>query len=978
MLEGIAAWRGEAELDLGPRRQRAVLAVLLLRAGRVVPTGDILSAVWGEKLPADGPNVISKYIGRLRRLLGDEVLNRADAGYVARVDDDAVDVAVLERELASARALRRNGDTAGAAARLHAAHRLTHGTPLAGMTGTFFELERERLAELVFTVTEERIDADLELGRQVELVAELTGLVAAHPLRERLSSQLMLALYRTGRQAEALAVHRTLRERLADELGVDPGPEVTSAYETILRAEPENTLVRIPQALPHQLPAGIGDFTGRAEELSWLTAEFRASGAATRVVAITGRGGVGKTSLAVQLSHQIRDAFPDGQLYVELTATDAVSDLYARLLRALGVGGGAIPEPAERAAMYRTLTADKRLLLVLDNATAEDQVRPLVPASTAATVVVTSRNRLTGLPAARRLELNTMPADEARLLLDSIVGAERLAREPAEADELVRLCGRLPLALRIAGARLAANPHWTVRRFVGRLADERRRLDELRHNDLEVRASLNLSYRVLSPRARDLLTRISLLEVPAIAAWTAAVLLDCDLDSAEDVLDQLLAARMIEVGDGRYRCHDLVRLFSREQAEQTLTAAERDDVLDRALGAWLHLAEQADLMLPHGYFQCPPGSAHRHALAPDVVRALLADPLAWFQDERTTLTALVRQAIGAGRVAAAWELAASALAFYEVRAHFADWLDTHTRALAAVRAADDLMGTAVILRGLGELHTCQDRIAESIDCFSAARNIFVRLGHRHGIAVCDNGLGHMYRVSSQYEPAAAAFRAAAASSAADGFPRTESYARHCLGVVLLEQRDFEEAEQEFQAALALAASSGFRRGEAQSERGLGLLHLTLGDLATAERHLQRALAISIELAEPSGEANAMQLLVDLRIRQAELAGLRPMLRRCLEIYTELGEPFGQALVLCTAGELLLAEGRPAEALTRLTESVEVWSGLGLPLWHGRVLNVLGRAYAELGHDEDAKTAWRQAFELFTEIGAPEAALVPRH
>jgi DNA-binding SARP family transcriptional activator/tetratricopeptide (TPR) repeat protein len=972
MLDGVGAWRDEVEVDLGPRRQRAVLAVLLLRQGRVVPTEDILAAVWGEELPANGPNVISKYVGRLRRLLDDDVLDRVDAGYAARVDEDAVDLSVLTRRLAAARALRRNGDTAGAAAELHSAHLLTRGTPLAGMAGAFFEVERDRLIELGLTVTEERIDADLALGRHGELVSELTGLVTAHPLRERLAGQLMLALYRTGRQADAFAVHRELRERLADELGVDPGPEVTSVYESILRAEPDQTPVTAPSPVPRQLPAGVGDFTGRSEELSWLTAELRIPQDATRVMAITGRGGVGKTSLAVQLSHQVRDAFPDGQLYVELTSTDAVADVYARLLRALGVGGGAIPAPAERAALYRTLTADKRLLLVLDNATAEDQVRPLVPASRSAAVVVTSRSRLTGLPAVRRLELDIMPADQATRLLDSMVGADRLAREPADAAELVRLCGRLPLALRIAGARLAANPHWTLRRFVGRLADERRRLDELRHNDLEVRASLNLSYQVLSPQARDLLMRISLLAVPAIAAWTAAVLLDCDLDGAEDVLDQLLAARMVEVDSGRYRCHDLVQLFSREEAERTLTADERDAVLDRALGAWLYLAEQADAMLPHGYFSRPRGTAPRHVLAP------VRDPLAWFQNERTNLAALVRQAIAAGKAAAAWELAASALAFYEVRAHFADWSDTHTRALAAVREADDLLGTAVILRGLGELHTCQDRITDSLECFEAARAIFVRLGHRHGVAVCDNGLGHMHRVSGQYGQAAEAFRAAAASSAADGYSRTESYARHCLGVVLLERRDFEEAEREFRAALDLASASGFRRGEAQSERGLGLLHLATGDLATAELRLQRALATSTDLAEPSGEAGALQMLVELRIRQGELAGLHPMVARCMEIYTELGEPFGQALVLRTAGELLLAEGRPADALARLTESVRIWSGLELPLWHGRALTVLGRAHAELGHDGAAKACWQQAFSLFTAIGAPEATLVPQH
>ncbi|WP_225079747.1 tetratricopeptide repeat protein [Streptomyces sp. CoT10] len=754
-----------------------------------------------------------------------------------------------------------------------------------------------------------------------------------------------------------------------------------AADDSASRETPQNTVWPVPR----QLPAGPGDFTGRERELAVLAATLRVGGAdadrPTPVLVVTGPGGVGKTSVAVRAALDARDAFPDGQLYVEIGPGDREADVAARLLRALGVGGGAVPEPAERAALYRSLVADRRLLVVFDNVTSENQVARLVPTGTGSAVLLTSRHPLTGLPAARRLTLGALPPEDARRLLVQIVGADRLARESATADELLRLCGGLPLALRIAAARLAGNPHWTVGRFVSRLADEHRRLDELRHRDLAVRASVNLSYQVLGPRARRLLAQIGLLDVPDFASWTATVLLECDIDTAEDVLDELLAAHMLEVADpghgaadGRFprcRCHDLVRLFAREQAERELPPGEDDAVLVRALGAWLYLAERADAALPHGYFSRPGGGAVRHVLADDLTRSLLRDPLAWFDAERAALAALIAQATATGRTTAAWELAASLVAFYEFRAHYPDWGDTHRRVLDVVRAAGDRLGTAVILRGLGELYTGQDRIAESITCFRQARAIFVELGEEHSVAVCDNGLGHMYRVSGRYQDALDAFSSAARASACDGSLRTQAYALHCSGVTHLEQGRLTEAQDCFRTALTLASASGFRRGEAQSERGLGLLCTTTGELDQAQRHLSRALEIAQELGEPCGEANALQMLADVLVRQRKPAQARPLLHQCLRIYDQIGEPFGRALTLHTLGELLQSEGRSAHAVDTLLKAAQIWAELGTPLRYGRTLRAVGDIHAAAGDLTEARATWERALELLTPLATPE-------
>jgi DNA-binding SARP family transcriptional activator/tetratricopeptide (TPR) repeat protein len=978
VLGEVSAWRGGTELDLGPRKQRGVVAMLVLRGGGPVSVTDLVAAVWNESSPHDGPNVVSKYVGRLRRLIGDDtIFDRVDSGYQLRADRVVLDIAEFERRMGRYHEWRRRGELGEAAGEIHQGLALWRGDPLAGVEGAYFDVERARLAERHLNTLEERIDVDLALGRHHQVIDELVALATAHPLRERLAGQLMLALYRCGRQADALAAFRDIASQLADDLGIDPGPDLVRLRDAILRAaadllvgEPRESAVTVPR----QLPAAVADFTGRKAELDSL-AELLDSGAegCARVIALIGPGGVGKTSLAVQLAHRVRERFPDGQLYVQMSQVD-VDEAHTRLLRALGVADGAMPVPAERSALYRSLTADRRLLVVLDDVSAESQVLPLIPASARSALLATSRENLAALPAARRLELDTMPHVEGRRLLDQIVGPARTGRESDRADEIVALCGGLPLALRIAGARLTANPHWTVARFAGRLADTRRRLDELRHGDLEVRASLQLSFDGIGTDAAALLVRISLLNVPDFAQWSCAAVLGRRIEDTDDAIDQLLAARLLEpvrhagFHGMRYRCHDLVRLFAREHAERLLTAAERDEVLDRALGAWLWLAERADSALPHGIFDRPRGPTERHRA--DLPAEI--DPLDWMHEERAAIASLIAQAIDTGRIGCAWELAGAMTAFYEFRSHMADWLSTHTKTLNALRGRGDLLGEGVILRGLAELHTGQDRVAESVECFQLARNLFVQLGNEHAAAVCDAGLGLMYRISGRYSEALAVFASCAVRSVSTGHARAESYALHGSGVVHLERRRLDDAERDFARALRLAGESGFRRGEAQSLRGLALVRVERDDLDGADLFLARSMEICVDLGETNGEANALQLLADVKLRQHKTDGVRPLLTRALEVFEDSGDLFGQALTLRTLGQLCADTGDTGQALRHLDRSVRIWAGLRLPLWHARTLRVLGDVHGRRGEVDLQRRAWATAHRLFDSIGAPEA------
>ncbi|MEV4016583.1 BTAD domain-containing putative transcriptional regulator [Nonomuraea angiospora] len=585
---------------------RTLLATLLLARSRIVSDSRIAAMLWGEHPPATSEAQIQIYVSRLRQKLGVPII-RQRPGYLLEVDPGRLDLAEFERLTRDGRRLLDSGSPREAGDVLTQALALWRGPALAGATDLLTDAERPQLEEAKLATLEDRIDADLAVRKHAELVPELTGLVALHPWRERLRGQLMLALYRSGRQAEAVSAYEELRQLLTDDLSIDPGSELRELFTRVLAADPAlgppaaeepARLVATAPTRPAQLPRDIADFTGREDESAYLSAMLlrrRQPDAPATGCVISGMAGVGKTELAVHVAHQCQDSYPDGQLYVDLSGLSAqpVSpfDALGTMLRSLGVDGAVIPPTLdERVKLYRSRLIRQRVLVLLDNASSEQQVRPLLPTGRECGVLVTGRARLAALHGVPILDLDVLERGQALTLLGRIVGEGRMRCEPEEAGRLVELCGYLPLSIRIAGARLAAKPYWRLAQLVKRLDVQHRRLDELRIADTNVRASLIQSYQVLTSSARRAFHLLALLDVPNFALWTAAVVLDEKVADARDLVEQLVDARLLDsipAASGmadQYRFHDLVRTLALERAAAEEPPRERRAALTRALG----------------------------------------------------------------------------------------------------------------------------------------------------------------------------------------------------------------------------------------------------------------------------------------------------------------------------------------------------------------------------------------------------------
>ncbi|MFF4521471.1 AfsR/SARP family transcriptional regulator [Streptomyces bluensis] len=1026
LLGPVEAYRDGVPLRLGGPKPRALLAVLLLRAGQVVPADALVDAIWGAEPPDTARALVQSYVSALRRALpegaGEAIETRAP-GYVLRPGAGRVDLVRFEELTAEGRRAAAGGDHRAAARALREALALWRGPALGGVGGAL-RGEALRLEEARQTALEERIAAELEIaGQEADLATELTALVAAHPTRERLRGQLMLALYRLGRQADALAVYGEGRAVLADELGIDPGPELNRMHQAVLRADPgllpgRRTPAGAPPArtgaAPPRtvslLPPALGDFTGRetesAEVVAWLTGPR----AATPVVVVSGPAGVGKSTLAVQAAHRVADQYPDGQLYAELHGfSEPVppGEILGRLLRALGADP---PEdPAERGDLFRSLVAGRRILLVLDDAGSESQVRPLLPGSAACGVLVTSRTRLGGLVGARRTDLDVLDGVRGLQLLTRVIGASwGDPREEAAARRIVELCGGLPLALRIAGARLATRRHWTPSMLADRLADEHRRLDELSVGDLEVRAGLGLSYRALDPSARLVLRRLATLGSADVAAWTVAALADVPEDEAEEVLERLVDAQLLDcpgtdqVGQPRYRLHDLVRVYAAERAETEDPVADRTAAVGRALTAGLWLMDRVTEAAPPGAVilrqrraatgtpgdasgapedgtggtgndpRPPASSVPYTAVSARTTRRALADPFTWFDAEAGALTTAVERAAALGLHTPACEAAAALCSSsFAISNRFDAWWRSHDAALAAARRAEDLSGEALLLIGLGQLRYEQDRCAEALDYFQQAERICADLGDVHGRSAALSGVGSAFRELGELRAAERAL-----ADAVDGFRRLGDdtgvgVACRYAGSVRLELGDHDTALVLLDESLAAYRRQGSRRGEAMALRTLSLIHRSLGEYEAAARVAGQAREILSALGDPLMAAYSGRALAKAWLRMGRTREAESELHRALGVCRAHQDRFGEAMTVRTLGECALADGRFAEAARLLTASVAGWEEMGLRLPRARALRDLATAREALGDGTGAAALRAEAMAVFTACEARE-------
>src|SRR3984957_3266961 len=725
---------GDRQAKIGGPRERAVLGALALRANQAVAVDRLISAAWGDNPPITARSQIQTCISTLRRAFGEvglsEAIQTRPGGYLLKIDDGDLDSRTFTRLVAGARTQVAGGRAAEAASALREALGLWRGPALADIPGSIVQQGAAVLEEARLAALEERLRLDLELGRHLEVTGELAGLTAEHPLRERFYSLLMLAHYRSGLQAEALAVYRRGRGALQDEHGVEPCQELRDLERAVLNQDPGLDLPAASPADgpaappgaapreavgeapgPRQLPHSVADFIGRDRHLADIK-EFLSAGRepgsaryAVPIVAVSGPGGVGKSTLALRAAHELSEEFPDGHLYADLSGQsgeELTTMLLARFLRALGVSGSMIPDdPAERDELYRSRLASKRLLLVLDDAGSERKVLPLLPGSPSCAVIVTSRMRLTGLPGARLVTLDRFDDETSMTLLESIAGSQRLRADPEAAGDLVRYCGGLPLALRIAGARLVSRPHWRIVDLTRRLSDERRRLDELSNHGLEVRSSIGLTYRALTGRAKRLFRLLASVQAADFPAWTAAALLDTGLTEAEDLIEDLIEAEILDPvqgpdGDIKYTFHDLIRVYAQERlAEEEAPAARRDGTV-RVLGGWLALAEQAHRAEYGGDYTTLHGTAPRWRPPGQDGGQPPGFALDWLEGERAALVSAVRQAAAEGLAEVCWDLALTSVSLFEVKGYLDDWRETAELAYRAAAHAGDRTGCAAM------------------------------------------------------------------------------------------------------------------------------------------------------------------------------------------------------------------------------------------------------------------------------------------
>ncbi|WP_412076313.1 AfsR/SARP family transcriptional regulator [Streptomyces xanthophaeus] len=1007
-----------------PGRQEVILAALLLEANRVVSTDYLVDLIWDDEPPDTARTQVQICVSRLRKLFTKAGIAAAittrPPGYVLKTEGDLVDAALFSRKVADARTLGKQGGIADAVELLRAAGELWQGECLSGVSSETLRSKALQLDEERLIAAETRIELELDLGRHHQLVGEVQLLVRVHPLRERLRGQLMLALYRSGRQAEALESYRVGRELLVEELGLEPGGELRRLESAILSgevappsraasdgyggppsaarqegapgapyadprsgavgrsgggpavpggerpggerpgrdteggtgggtgggtpalaagsavqdgasggpgpasagpaltgpagpgrpvsggrprggpADPFDVPAAYREETPRQLPADTSDFVGDEEQIGRIEHALLGEGGrrAVGLAAIVGKPGTGKSTLATHIAHRLSETgFPDGQLYCDLRGTGApatAAEVLGRFLRALGIPGPVIPESQdERAEMYRTLLASRRVLVVLDDAASESQIRPLLPGSNRCAVLVTSRVRLTGLPGAYRVELDVMDTARALELLVRVVGGDRVEREGVAAEALIRTVGGLPLALRIVAARLAARPHWTLASMVHRLANERHRLDELTHGEMTMRASLSLTHDGLAAEDRRLLRLLSLAQGPTLPGWLAGALLDDHRPFPSDLLEPLVDVQMLDVvgvestGGFRYRFHEIIRVFAREQLAVHDEPAAQSAALGRMMGGWMSLAEQAHRRIYGGDFTVLHGTAPRWEPPSSCVDELLVEPLEWLDSEHANLVQAVEHAARERMDELCWDLATTLATLFEARGYFDDWERTHQLALEAVRAAGNRRGSAALLSSLGALYLGRSQPEESRAALTSALGVFQELGDRQGLALCHRDLALLERMRGNEDRA-----------------------------------------------------------------------LTLYDRALRDFDL---------VGDVVGRAIVLTQSAHIWMRRGQTATARSRLDEALSIYRSVGYTGGQARTLRRAGQLLQGQGEHERAVRTFSEVLELCRDGGDVIGEGHLLRDLGHAYAEMGRGEAAQGFYTQALSVREQI-----------
>ncbi|MGH3391100.1 MAG: AfsR/SARP family transcriptional regulator [Actinomadura sp.] len=915
VLGPLEVRRGEERLAIGGAKKRTVLAALLLNSNRPVSSDRLIDTVWPTAPPKSAVANLQTYVAELRRGLpaGDARIHTRSNGYLISVGADELDCRTFGELVATAARMKAAQRPAEALGLLRQALALWRGDPLEDLpNSSIFDADIARLVESRLAATEDQLELLVALGHHTEAVAEARALLDRHPFRERAWRQLMLALHRGGRRAAALQAYVDLRTRLVEELGVEPGPELRDVHQAILtsdEAEISPPAIEIPHAMerphptPAQLPLDVSGFTGRERELAELRGRAGEGGQGPVVIcAVDGVGGIGKTALAVHFAHEVVDSFPHGQLYANLRGFDpdqpslAPEEVLGQFLRALGIDPQRIPDdPLERATLYRSAVAGKRLLIVLDNAVAPDQVRPLLPGSPTCLVLVTSRNSLAGLTAregAARIALDILATGEAVTLLARIAGSRRVAAEPDAAKALVRLCGHLPLALRIAGERIAVRPRLTLAELAEELDGEHDRLDMLAADGDEmtaVRAVFWWSYRALEPTAARTFRLLGLHPGPEFGAPDAAALIGADLAATRRLLQTLASGHLLEeTGHHRYRFHDLVRLYAAERAATEDTREDRDSARRRVLTWYLNTADAAgEALAPSRRRAAPeppePGSE-------PLTFATRDKALAWCEAERVNLVAAARQAADTGLPTIAWKLSIALWDFFYLRKHWSDWISTHRLGLAAARQADDSYGVAWIQTSIANAYWEVRRYPEALDAAQQALRIWRELGDAWCEGIVLHLLGGAYKGLQRFPEGVDHYRQALAVHNETGNLWGSGWTLTSLAAAYRELGRLGEALDTAHEAKDVWQKLGDRHGEGIILNNLGDICRKLGQTDDAIRHFRQALEVNREIGNRWGEAWALNSIGKTLHSIGRLGDARTHWRQALAIFDDLDDP----------------------------------------------------------------------------------------
>ncbi|MDG4795695.1 BTAD domain-containing putative transcriptional regulator [Micromonospora sp. WMMD1082] len=938
VLGPVQVWRHGVELDIGARQQRLILALLLANAGQPVGIGDIVEALWDQRPPASAVNVVHRYIGALRRLFEPGLPTRSAgrwllgdaAGYRMRVDTDSLDLLKLRQLTGQARADELAGRLTEAMSTYEDALSMWRGptggaSELASYDRLAFSVVDHECADLARQAT----CLALRLDRVRSVLPVLWRLAEHRPLDEALQAQFLLALSADGQQAEAIALYQNIRRRLADELGVMPGDELSAAYHRILRqsvagpessgkaeppptAQPGRTLIGrasgLTAVLPAQLPADLPWFTGRDDaqrQTLGLVNSHVMTQASMPVLAIDGIPGIGKTALAIHLAHQLADSYPDGQLYVDLQGFDPdqsvlhPAEALQGFLNALGVPDTDIPASHHaRSGLYRSVLAGRRILVVLDNAHSVEQVRPLLPGATGCLVLVTSRKRLTGLATAHGAHLMTLdvlPPEDARNCLILRIGADRTSAAPEAIDEIIERCGRLPLALAMVAARALAHPDHQLADIARELREAQGSLDAFSVDDManDIRAIFSWSYRMLGARAARLFRLLSLhpgqdITVAAMASLAGVPLGEARLLAGELVRTGLLAEHTL----GRFTSHDLIRAYAQELVHLHEDDQARQRAAERLGHHYRQTVYEADLLLTPTMVLDPP-----ETLQGVVVTRLndATEAVAWLNADRHVLSAVVQRQLDDGRVATAWRLAISLQRFHQGEGWWHDWAAMARACLLAATSAGDDLGQAHLSRSLAG-------------------------------------------------------------------------AEHVLG-------NHDEAARLLRQSLDLFVGLGLRWEQALVYRNRGQVSVAQESHLDAVAHYERALRIFEALGDLSDQVIVLCCLADAHSCLGRPNVGMDLANRALPIARAMGDLNGQGLCYETLAKCFQAKGDLTASLASWRRAADIYQQTGWRMNSVECLLPQGDASLALGDPDGARAAWQQALELLSHLRVPQVSAI---